>query len=127
MQRPREGTQGTEYQKILLWRLDLRGRISALFGTVDLLLAPVHPFAPLTLATIRTLGEQPELIAKLQRHTCPFDMTGHPALTLPGGFSAGGLPIGFQLVAARLGEATLIRAGAAFQAVTSWHRRRPPA
>jgi amidase len=127
LQRPREGTQGTEYQKILLWRLDLRGRISALFGTVDLLLAPVHPFAPLTLATIRTLGEQPELIAKLQRHTCPFDMTGHPALTLPGGFSAGGLPIGFQLVAARLGEATLIRAGAAFQAVTSWHRRRPPA
>lgn len=117
---------GIDYQKILLRRLDLRGRVAALFGKIDLLLIPVHPFAPLTLATIRTLGEQPDLIAKLQRYTCPFDMTGHPTITLPGGFSGAGLPIAFQLAAAHLGEATLIRAGAAFQDVTSWHRRRPP-
>jgi len=116
---------GTDYQKILLRRLELRGRIDALFDTIDLLLIPAHPFAPLTLATIRTLGEQPELIAKLQRFTCPFNMTGHPTLTLPGGFSEAGLPVAFQLVAAHLGEATLVRAGVAFQDVTSWHRRRP--
>jgi amidase len=114
-----------DYQKILLRRLALRGRVSALFDAIDLLLIPVHPFPPLTLAMIRTLGEQPELISKLQRYTCPFDMTGHPTLTLPGGFSDDGLPIGFQLVAAHLDEATLIRAGAAFQSVTSWHRRHP--
>jgi amidase len=116
---------GIDYQKILLRRLDLRGRVAALFSRIDLLLIPVHPFAPLTLATIRTLGEQPDLIAKLQRYTCPFDMTGHPTITLPGGFSETGLPIAFQLAAAYLGEATLVRAGAAFQDVTSWHRRRP--
>jgi amidase len=116
---------GTDYQKILLRRLDLRGRVAAVFRTIDLLLIPVHPFAPLTLATIRTLGEQPELIAKLQRYTCPFDTTGHPTMTLPGGFSDTGLPLAFQLVAAHLGEATLVRAGAAFQEATSWHRRRP--
>jgi amidase len=85
---------GLDYQRILLRRLDLRGRVAALFGTIDLLLTPVHPFAPPTLAMIRTLGEQPELIAKLQRYTCPFDMTGHPTLTLPGGFSEAGLPKG---------------------------------
>ena len=118
---------GVDYQRILLRRLDLRGRVSALLGAIDLLMTPVHPFAPPTLAMIRTLGEQPELIAKLQRYTCPFDMTGHPTITLPGGFSAAGLPIGFQLVAAHLDEATLVRAGAAFQAVTSWHRRHPVA
>jgi amidase len=117
---------GLDYQKILLRRLALRGRVAALFGTIDLLLVPAHPFAPLTLAMIRTLGEQPELISKLQRFTCPFNMTGNPTLTLPGGFTKAGLPIAFQLVAAGLGEATLIRAGAAFQAVTSWHRRHPP-
>src|SRR5882724_8539687 len=93
---------GTDYQKILLRRLDLRGRVDALFRTIDLLLIPVHPFAPLTLATIRTLGEQPDLIAKLQRYICPFDMTGHPTITLPGGFSETGMPIAFQLVAAHL-------------------------
>ena len=86
----------------------------------------MQPFPPLTLATVRTLGEQPELIAKLQRFTCPFDMTGNPTITLPGGFSEAGMPIGFQLVAAHLGEAILLRAGAAFQGVTSWHRRHPP-
>jgi amidase len=118
---------GVDYQKILLRRLDLRGRVAALLGTIDLLMTPVHPFAPPTLAMIRTLGEQPELISKLQRYTCPFDMTGNPTITLPGGFSAAGLPIGFQLVAADLDEATLVRAGVAFQAVTSWHRRHPVA
>jgi amidase len=86
----------------------------------------VHPFAPLTLATIRTLGEQSDLIAKLQRYTCPFDMTGNPTITLPGGFSEAGLPIAIQLAAAHLDEAMLVRAGAAFQGVTSWQRRRPP-
>jgi amidase len=116
---------GLDYQKILLRRLELRGRIAALFGTIDLLLTPVHPFKPPTLAMIRTLGEQPELIAKLQRYICPFDMTGHPTITLSGGFTEAGLPIAFQLVAAALNETTLVRAGAAFQRVTSWHRRHP--
>lgn len=114
-----------DYQKILLRRLALRGRVAALFETIDLLLIPVQPFPPLTLAMIRTLGEQPDLITKLQRYTCPFDMTGHPTITLPGGVSADGLPIGFQFVAAHLDEAALVRAGAAFQRATSWHRRRP--
>lgn len=116
---------GLDHQKILLRRLDLRGRVDALFGTIDLLLTPVHPFAPLSLAMIRTLGEQPELIACLQRYTCPFNLSGHPTLTLPGGFSEAGLPIGFQLVAGHLAEPTLVRAGAAFQGVTSWHHRHP--
>jgi amidase len=52
-------------------------------------------------------------------------MTGQPTLTLPGGFGAEGLPIAFHLVAAHLGEATLIRAGAAFQKATNWHHRHP--
>ena len=118
---------GVDYQRILLRRLALRGRVASLFRTIDLLLIPVHPFPPLTLAMIQTLGEQPELISKLSRYTFPFDMTGNPTITLPGGFNEAGLPIGFQIVAADLGEAKLIRAGAAFQGATSWHRRHPVA
>jgi amidase len=118
---------GFDFQKILLRRLDLRGRVAALFRTIDLLLIPVHPFVPPTLAMIRTLGKQPDLILKLQRYTCPFNITGNPTITLPGGFTEAGLPIAFQLVAADLAEATLVRAGAAFQSVTSWHLRHPVA
>jgi amidase len=118
---------GTDYQKILLRRLELRGRVAALFGTIDLLLTPVHPFGPLSLESIQTLGEQPNLIFKLQRYTCPFNMTGSPTITLPGGFTDAELPIALQLVAAHLNEAALIRAGVAFQGETVWHHRHPVA
>ncbi len=116
---------GIDYQRILLRRADLRGRMVSLLQTIDLLLTPVHPYAPLSLAAVRTLGEQPALIAGLQRYTCPFNLTGHPTITLPGGLSRLGLPIGFQLVAPHLGEAMLVRAGAAFQGATDWHRQHP--
>jgi amidase len=116
---------GTDYQAILLRRAAFRGRVDSVFATIDILLTPVQPFAPLTLAQIRTLGEQPALIARLQRYTCPFNMSGHPTLTLPGGFGEDGMPVGLQLVAARWREDLLVRAGAAFQARTSWHRRHP--
>jgi amidase len=116
-----------EYQSILLRRMQFRGRINSLFGQIDALLTPVQPLPPLTLETIRTLGTQPQLIAKLQRYTCPFNMSGHPSITLPGGFSSEGMPMGFQLIGAAFREDTLVRAGAAFQSVTNWHRRRPPA
>lgn len=118
---------GMHYQEILLRRMVFRGLVQALFDKIDLLLTPVQPFAPLTLARVQTLGDQPGLIAMLQRYTCPFDMSGHPTLTLPGGFTQEGMPVGFQLVAAHLGEAGLVRAGAAFQRATAWHCRHPVA
>ncbi|KRR20142.1 amidase [Bradyrhizobium lablabi] len=116
---------GFDYQDLLLRRMTFRGRMRALFGKIDLLQVPAHPFAPLSLKTMGTMGLQPELIARLQAYTAPFNMTGQPTLTLPGGFSTDGLPIAFQMVAADLGEATLIRAGIAFQRATDWHRRHP--
>ena len=116
---------GTALQAIRLRRRAFTGRVAALHDAVDLILTPVHPFPPLSLAAIQSLGEQPALIAALQRYTCPFNMTGQPTLTLPGGFSADGLPLAFQLVGPDRGEAGLIAAGMAFQAATGWHRRRP--
>jgi amidase len=116
---------GFDYQKALLRRTAFCGRLNALFEGIDLLLAPVQPFAPLSLETLGTMGLQPKLIARLQSFTAPFNMTGQPTLTLPGGFCCGGLPMAIQLVGARLSEATLIRAGADFQRVTDWHRRHP--
>jgi amidase len=115
-----------DYQKIQLRRVELRTKFARLFEDVDVLLAPIQPFAPLSLATIRTLGAQPELVLKLQRYTAPFDMTGHPTMSLPGGCSEAGLPIGFQLIAAHWAEAMLIDTSIAFQEVTRWHTRHPP-
>lgn len=114
---------GLDHQARQLRRLDLRGRFQHLFRTIDALLLPVQPFAPLTLDAIRILGDQPALISQLQRYTAPFDLTGHPTVTLPGGYNESGLPIGFQL--AGRDEGKLIQAAMAFQRETHWHRRHP--
>jgi amidase len=109
-----------------LRRQALRDAFRTLFDGVDLLLAPVQPFAPLSLDRVRTLANQPELILQLQRYTAPYDLTGAPTLTLPGGFNPDdGMPIGVQLIAPDREEGRLLRAGVALQAATDWHRRRP--
>ncbi|MEZ4585006.1 MAG: amidase [Gemmatimonadales bacterium] len=52
--------------------------------------------------------------------------TGHPALSVPAGFTPEGLPVGLQIVG-RLGDDLgVLRLGAAFEAATRWWRRRPP-
>ena len=72
-----------------------------------------------------TLATDAELLSALLRYTCPFDMTGSPTITLPGGFTAHGTPIAFQFVARHFEEDMLVRAGWHYQQATDWHRRHP--
>lgn len=116
---------GMDYQKIVLRREAFRGAVRALFERVDLLAIPAQAFAAPTLAKMAALGEDASLIGGLLRFTCPFDMTGSPTVTLPGGFAANGGPVGFQFVGRHFEEAGLVRAGDAFQRVTDWHKRHP--
>jgi aspartyl-tRNA(Asn)/glutamyl-tRNA(Gln) amidotransferase subunit A len=54
-----------------------------------------------------------------------FNLTGHPALSVPSGFDANGLPLSFQLAAASRGEAKLYRIAAAYEAAHDWLDRKP--
>ena len=56
-----------------------------------------------------------------------FNLTGHPVVAVPCGFSAEGLPVSLQLVGRPFDEATILRLAQAYQDATAWHRRRPPA
>ena len=118
-------TTGMDYQAIVLRRNDLRGRVAALFNGIDFLLAPAQGFASPTVTTMMTAGEDPALMAALLNYTCPFDMTGSPTITLPGGFTDAHTPIAFQLVGPHLSEAALLRAGYAFQGATGFHAEHP--
>ncbi|HEU5295177.1 MAG TPA: amidase [Burkholderiaceae bacterium] len=86
----------------------------------DLLLMPTTPMkatpipaqdAPLSLYCQRAFEMLP--------NTCPFDVSGHPAMNVPCGLS-GGLPVGMQLVAAHYNEATIYRAAHAFEQLGDW-------
>jgi aspartyl-tRNA(Asn)/glutamyl-tRNA(Gln) amidotransferase subunit A len=57
--------------------------------------------------------------------TIPADMAGVPAVSVPCGFTAAGLPLGLQLIGKTLDEATVLRAAYAYEQATDWHRRRP--
>ncbi|MCL4533794.1 MAG: aspartyl/glutamyl-tRNA amidotransferase subunit A [Bacteroidetes bacterium] len=58
--------------------------------------------------------------------TRPFNVTGAPALTVPCGFTTGGLPIGLQIAGRAFDDEVVLRVGHAYQTATAWHKRLPP-
>ena len=58
-------------------------------------------------------------------YTIPASLAGLPAISLPCGFSAKGLPIGLQLMGRPFEESTILRAAHAYEQATIWHTKRP--
>jgi aspartyl-tRNA(Asn)/glutamyl-tRNA(Gln) amidotransferase subunit A len=85
----------------------------------DALLTPTLPI------TATPIDEVDESTTPLATWTRAANYLGACALSLPAGFSTDGLPVGVQLTGAAFTDATLVRAGRAFQQATDWHRRRP--
>lgn len=116
---------GSAYQRLLLSAAAFTGRVNALLESIDLLLVPVQPIAAPTHEQLGALAADPEANQRLIQFTAPFNISGHPSLSLPCGLTADGLPIGFQFVARKGGEQTLLGAGVALQRATDWHRAHP--
>jgi aspartyl-tRNA(Asn)/glutamyl-tRNA(Gln) amidotransferase subunit A len=57
--------------------------------------------------------------------TLPANLAGVPGISFPVGFDQGGMPIGMQLNAPHLDEASLFRAAHAYQQETNWHKETP--
>ena len=117
---------GMTYAKIQSSRQKFAGNLAELFEEVDLIVSPSLPYSTPTNAFMEKVGEEESVIERHLRFTGPLNMSGSPAICLPGGFDANGLPLGFQLIGPHLGEPILIRAGYAYQQETDWHLRRPP-
>jgi len=98
----------------------LRKAYDDVFARYDLLLMPTLPMkatplppanAPLALWCQRGFEMLP--------NTCPFDVTGHPAMNVPCGMSDG-LPVGMMLVGKHYAETTIYRAAHAFEQLGDW-------
>jgi aspartyl-tRNA(Asn)/glutamyl-tRNA(Gln) amidotransferase subunit A len=118
---------GAHYVRAQQVRGLVRDAVDAALARRDVLLAPSTPIvAPALDERQTTLGDGPsDVRGALLRFTRPFNLSGHPACALPCGFTAGGLPIGMQLVGRPFDEATVLRAADGFQRLTDFHARRP--
>ena len=116
------------YLRAQALRARVRAEVDLALAKRDVLLAPATPIpAPALGQQEARLGDGPsDVRSALIRFTRPFNFTGHPAISLPCGFTPAGLPVGLQLVGRPFDEATVLRAADAYQRLTDWHTRRPP-
>ena len=120
---------GAHYVRAQQLRALVRSEIDDALAKRDVLLAPATPIpAPVLGKHETTLGDgTSDVRAALIRLTRPFNYSGHPTGAAPCGFTAGGLPIGLQIVGRPFDEATVLRVVDAYQRLTDWHTRRPSA
>jgi amidase len=95
----------------------------------DLWLTPTMavPAFPIEHPHVLEVNGQPVGKAMQRSHlTYAFSVLGLPAISVPGGFTRAGLPVGLQIVGKRRGEVAVLRAAAAFEAARPWSGRVPP-
>ena len=98
----------------------IRSQFVDAFKEVDVLLMPTHP------APASKLGELDPMQLDLQDYfTCPMNLAGVPAISIPCGMSKGGLPIGFQIAAPHLAEELMFQVADAYEQATPWHTMHP--
>ena len=94
---------------------------------MDLLITPTHPIVqPTTSELTGNIDKDIDVGTLSNRNNSPFDVYGSPAISVPCGFTTGGLPIGLQIAGNHGSEATVLQLAYAYEQGTDWHKRRPP-
>jgi amidase len=105
---------GVHFAKAHNLRLELRNQLNAALADVDVLVTPTAPHVAFELRAERT--ELLEMIGRMVGNavfnTCPLDLTGHPALSVPAGLADRDLPFGLQIIGPAFSEALLYQVGA---------------
>jgi aspartyl-tRNA(Asn)/glutamyl-tRNA(Gln) amidotransferase subunit A len=112
-----------DYSRAMRMRERWQGTLGEVFETVDVIASPtVHTLIPPVVDDKSLL----EATKDATRNTYAGAFGQVPGLSIPCGYSSDGLPVGLQLEAAWWNEATLLRAGRAYQNITDWHLQVPP-
>jgi aspartyl-tRNA(Asn)/glutamyl-tRNA(Gln) amidotransferase subunit A len=101
---------GEDYSRALAGRQVLRREVDEALAGHDALVLPTLPIPapPLGATTVNVAGNEEPVRNVMLRLTQLFNLTGHPAISLPCGRTAGGLPCGLQLVGSRMRTETLL-------------------
>jgi aspartyl-tRNA(Asn)/glutamyl-tRNA(Gln) amidotransferase subunit A len=125
------GHDAVALQQALFERTRIFREVQGWFTNCDIVATPTLSRTALAIdhdffAPIEIDGVAADTVRKAwYPYTLPFNLSGNPAVTLPCGFDADGLPIGLQLVGPHLGDAPLMRAAALFEMARPWAARRP--
>ena len=118
----------TRYLEALALRAKLtREFVDKTLGKADVLHLPAVPI-PVPTIEATTRGNPADIarvIGVIGHCTRGLNYLGLPAISVPCGFDAKGLPVGFQLAGRPFAEALLLRAADAYQRATDWHQRAP--
>lgn len=117
----------TDYIRAQRLRRKIKDDYRAVMAQVDALIMPVVPFPAWTIGReeIEIEGVTEGLMACLTRYCPPFNITGQPAIAVPAGFSAAGLPLAFQIAGRWFDDGTILRLAQAYAGMTDWASRRP--
>ena len=110
------------YRRAMETKSAIVAQFGQLFERYDMLLMPT---APTTAPRIGVSLDDAVRMYNDDRFTVPANLAGLPALTLPCGFGADGMPIGAQLIGPVFSDARLLAVGHAYQQVTDYHTKRP--
>lgn len=103
----------------------MRRTVDATFAGFDVLAMPTLKSLPPTIDAALQAESKGETLFSIE-NTLVCNALGLPAISVPCGFSAEGLPIGLMLCGPRFSEGRLLALAAAYQQATSWHQRLPP-
>ena len=112
--------RGTDYVQAIRRRRVLCEEMRDAMADLDILITASAP------AEAPKINEVPKWgMLEKPGFTMPFNLTGLPALSLCTGYGVGGLPISMQIIGKPFAEATVFRAGYAYETATDWRANRP--
>jgi amidase len=111
---------GHYYSKAQNLRRVLRAAYDAVLANYDLLLMPTTPMKAQRIPESGCPREEYMARAlEMINNTCPFDASGHPAMSIPCGM-IDGLPIGMMIIGRKFDESTILRVSDAFETACDW-------
>lgn len=113
------------YNAKLFERFDFREKVRGLFETYDVIASPTLPATGVPVGHDTPKGLEHRSPIDWVFYTYPFNLTGHPAVSVNAGFTRAGHPTGLQLAGRPLAEETLFTISAAYQDADPDRDRRP--
>jgi aspartyl-tRNA(Asn)/glutamyl-tRNA(Gln) amidotransferase subunit A len=93
---------------------------------VDMLLFPTQPIIAPSMDSYEVAEAGGDDVLDVEiGHTGLANLTGHPALSVPCGFTPDGLPVGLQFTGRHFDERTILQVGHRYESSTAWHRMHP--